>query len=295
MAKKFREMTQIKQRKPGQLGKSFNRMLNARFWVTLLLATLALSMIGPFGTYTEMSFGERLTYWSILIFGIGGVMIVVARPFLWLEPRFGLPVAGCLAIGTAVAAVPGTAIVYLMNGWMRDGALERSLLDVAVIWVNVAFVGLMISLVEIARHGSPELPRWMPNPYPQPTANADTEDSHNRKPADPAADRFETDPRNVISMTMQDHYVKITSAAGTEMVLMRFSDAMELMVDIEGAQIHRSHWVAWGHVIDFVRAGHKGTVTLSDGRTLPVSRSRVAKVQARMAKIARSSDDASAL
>ncbi len=276
----FREMTPKTSTKRDGLKRSVNRALNARVGLTLVMAALALSMIGPFGTYTEMSFVQRLAYWSILIMGIGGVMIFVTRPFLWLRAKFGLPAALCLALGTAVAAIPGTAMVYLMNGWMRSPALAWSFGDIVETWINVAFVGFLISLVETARHGIPSLPRWMP----QPTEARPSQETRQEMAKPERAFRFETLPSKIMSMTMQDHYVHITSATGTELALMRFSDAIALLEPGIGTQIHRSHWVAWRHVTDFERDGHKGSVILSDGRRLPVSRSYVATVQSYLAE-----------
>ncbi|RYE08124.1 MAG: LytTR family transcriptional regulator [Hyphomicrobiales bacterium] len=50
--------------------------------------------------------------------------------------------------------------------------------------------------------------------------------------------------------------------------------------EIEGLQIHRSHWVARDAVVKAVRAEGKLLVELSNGMRLPVSRGFAAKAKA---------------
>ena len=76
-------------------------------------------------------------------------------------------------------------------------------------------------------------------------------------------------------MSVQDHYVEVTTTAGSSLLLMRLSDAMRETGDVEGLQVHRSHWVARAHVTAAKREGDKAILTLSDGRNLPASRSHI--------------------
>jgi DNA-binding LytR/AlgR family response regulator len=56
------------------------------------------------------------------------------------------------------------------------------------------------------------------------------------------------------------------------MVLMRFADALTCLPVALGNQVHRSHWVAWGHVNkSFIRAGRQ-FLLLDNGVEVPVSR-----------------------
>ena len=55
----------------------------------------------------------------------------------------------------------------------------------------------------------------------------------------------------------------------TESVLKRF----------EGLQIHRSHWVAWGAVVETRREGDRVLLRLSTGDDIPVSRSHISKLR----------------
>ncbi len=78
--------------------------------------------------------------------------------------------------------------------------------------------------------------------------------------------------RDLICLSMQDHYVEVKTKLGAQLVLMRFSDALEELTDHPGWRIHRSHWVAEGGVADVRREGGKTFIVTADGAELPVSR-----------------------
>ena len=53
---------------------------------------------------------------------------------------------------------------------------------------------------------------------------------------------------------------------------MRLSDAIDELDGIEGAQVHRSWWVARDAITEAVRGDGRATLTLKDGAEVPVSR-----------------------
>jgi DNA-binding LytR/AlgR family response regulator len=53
---------------------------------------------------------------------------------------------------------------------------------------------------------------------------------------------------------------------------MRLSDAIAELEGIEGAQVHRSWWVAREAIAQAVRGDGRATLTLQDGAEVPVSR-----------------------
>jgi len=63
------------------------------------------------------------------------------------------------------------------------------------------------------------------------------------------------------------------------MVLMRLSDAMKETGDLPGAQVHRSHWVAFSAVRAARRDGDRAILTLTSGVEIPVSRANLPKVK----------------
>jgi DNA-binding LytR/AlgR family response regulator len=73
---------------------------------------------------------------------------------------------------------------------------------------------------------------------------------------------------------MQDHYVEVHTAAGSELLLLRFRDALREVEDVDGLQVHRSHWVARNAVVGVERrGGGRIVLRLVNGSRVPVSRS----------------------
>ena len=70
----------------------------------------------------------------------------------------------------------------------------------------------------------------------------------------------------------EDHYLRLHTSKGQDLVLMRLSDAVDELEGIEGAQVHRSWWVARDAITEAVRGDGRATLTLKDGAEVPVSR-----------------------
>jgi hypothetical protein len=71
----------------------------------------------------------------------------------------------------------------------------------------------------------------------------------------------------------EDHYLRLHTSRGQDLILMRFSDALAELEGADGAQTHRSWWVARAAVVDVRRADGRATLTLRNGAQAPVSRS----------------------
>lgn len=70
----------------------------------------------------------------------------------------------------------------------------------------------------------------------------------------------------------QDHYLRLHTDRGSDLILMRLSDALTELEGLEGAQTHRSWWVARDAVRDVERGDGRAVLTLEGGLTVPVSR-----------------------
>lgn len=75
------------------------------------------------------------------------------------------------------------------------------------------------------------------------------------------------------ALSAELHYVRVYTSAGSDLVLMRISDAVAQCGDVEGLRIHRSHWVALSAVSEVTCDGGSMTVRLRNDLELPVSRS----------------------
>lgn len=70
----------------------------------------------------------------------------------------------------------------------------------------------------------------------------------------------------------EDHYLRLHTSKGSDLILMRLSDAISELEGLEGMQIHRSWWVARNAVVDVKRPAGRAVLTLKDGAEVPVSR-----------------------
>ncbi|WP_312205390.1 LytTR family DNA-binding domain-containing protein [Brevundimonas sp.] len=71
--------------------------------------------------------------------------------------------------------------------------------------------------------------------------------------------------RSLVCLQMEDHYVRVHTDVGSELVLMPFFQAIAGLNGLEGLQTHRSWWVARAAVTGIVEDGRKLRLTLSNG------------------------------
>lgn len=74
------------------------------------------------------------------------------------------------------------------------------------------------------------------------------------------------------ALSAEDHYVRMHTSKGEEMVLMRLSDAIAETDGLIGWQTHRSWWVAKSAIENIQSKGRAAEVTLKSGLKAPVSR-----------------------
>ncbi len=79
----------------------------------------------------------------------------------------------------------------------------------------------------------------------------------------------------------EDHYLRLHTSKGRDLVLMRLSDALAELYGLDGAQTHRSWWVARGAIREVRRSDGRATLTLPDGTAAPVSRTHARALRAR--------------
>lgn len=79
----------------------------------------------------------------------------------------------------------------------------------------------------------------------------------------------------------EDHYLRVRTNAGQDLILLRMADAMAELEGLEGMQVHRSWWVARAGIADARRGDGRATLTLKDGSIAPVSRTYAAELRRR--------------
>jgi hypothetical protein len=242
----------------------------------MTIVGVILALIGPFGS-ADAPLAVRLVSWLLFAW----VGYAVYNPIGWAVeqlhrslhlPEIGLWIAGCL-----IATIPMSAIVWAIGFWPRpvpmptgEQALEA--------YINVLIIGASITvlfhLIERSKQASPAAAAERPAaaartapldaPAPQPAFLE-------RLPAHLGTD--------LIALEMEDHYVRAHTALGSELILMRMRDAVAELQGIEGAQVHRSWWVARDAVEDVKREGRNLRLVLPGGIEAPVSRARVTELK----------------
>lgn len=76
----------------------------------------------------------------------------------------------------------------------------------------------------------------------------------------------------VWAVEAEDHYLRLHTSKGQDLILLRLADAIAELEGLEGAQVHRSWWVARDAIADARRGDGRATLTLRDGSEVPVSR-----------------------
>lgn len=206
-------------------------------------------LIGPFGTDDSLSFMARLGYWGAVVCSasliMAGVQVVLARVF-----GFGLLLEALL--GSLIFAAVYVPLLILINGWV----FTETTIGFGSTFVSVFFISLLIyAVVWLATWKGAETK----------TLPATTGSVFMRRLSQP--------PNSILwALMAEDHYVRAITSTGEEMILMRFSDALDEVAALEGAQIHRSTWVAKKGVLNISRENGKVAVTLRNGKQVFASR-----------------------
>lgn len=213
------------------------------------IATLA----SPFGT-DSIPLIPRAMYWLVAMGGAVFLSNVIIAWSYQAPPLLRLPM---LARGMVGAMIFSALYTVLLVGFGRLFFGGVGFPGIALMFGYVAPICVAITAVVHlyrAGRGSPTVaaPRSEPPPF--------------FKRLKPALGR------NLIRLSMQDHYVEVVTEKGTQLVLMRFGDALEELDGIAGWRIHRSHWVAEAGMRSLKRENSKLLIVMSDGAELPVSR-----------------------
>lgn len=235
-------------------------------WLRILLAAgvvaVILAVSGGFGTGV-LTMAARMAYWLGLTalgtsLGIAAARLIVPRA--WFERRvwwaWGL-IALCITL-------PMTAVVAMAEVAFKHRPLApRVLLDVFP-GTLATTAGMTALAFLVRRRGSVE--------------------THAAAAGAPPPKFLERLPpklsgAEVWAVEAQDHYLRLHTSKGHDLILMRLSDAIAELEGIEGAQTHRSWWVARGAVAEAARGDGRATLTLKNGAAAPVSRAHAKRLR----------------
>ena len=115
--------------------------------------------------------------------------------------------------------------------------------------------------------------------------NAETPSDANEGDVQPTPDFLRQNSKlraeDVLALQAEEHYVRIFSRNGSEMVHCRFGDAVQQMPDQLGLQVHRSWWVAESAIQSAKRGSRRWQLDLVGDVSVPVSDSYAAAARER--------------
>jgi hypothetical protein len=224
----------------------------------LLLFTfvgLVMAELGPYRTL-ETPQALRTAYWLIAVFGSGLAGIVVDRAIARRVRGFWLRIAAVSILLTP----PITLYIYALNAIMLDLPRRWWLLP-QLGWQVLVVMLLLMTLRALLWRRVVETRTVVMPPLPEAERHFRLRLSARRRAA------------RLIALEAEDHYVRVHTDSGSELVAMRFSEALDELAHAYGFRLHRSWWVA-AEAIEGVRWSRgRGEVRLAGGVVAPVSRS----------------------
>lgn len=244
----------------------------------MLGISLVLAVVGPFGTFASMPFVQRLPYFLVTCLTTWLLVTGLIRLLLRWDALDSWHTVARAALAGALAAIPGSLVVFALEAALRTTPQLRTLLwlipNHALLTVSISVViGLF---VHQRLHQQADIERARVADLPAPPSEPTTEP--------PSTSFFRRIPpalgHDLLALEMEDHYLRIHTAIGSDLILLRLRDAIAELGKAAGLQVHRSWWVAHGAVQGATRDGARLTLVLRNGLEVPVSKTRREAVRA---------------
>jgi hypothetical protein len=216
---------------------------------------LVLAEMGPYRTLEAPQL-VRTAYWLLAVFGAGMAGALTGRLVARRARGFWVRIA----VASMVATLPVTLYIYALNAWMLD-LPRRWWLMPQLAWQVLVVLLLLMTLRSLLWRRVVETRTVIMPPLPEAERDFRLRLSAKRRSA------------RLIAIEAEDHYVRVHTDAGCELVAMRFSEALEELARAHGYRLHRSWWAS-ADAIEAVRWKRgTGEARLTGGITAPVSRS----------------------
>lgn len=232
--------------------------------VTASPALLLLTVIGPFGTYSNFNVIERLFYWAAMLASCGPVFELVVPKFLY-SPRFTGEYARArrFTLGVMASVVCSFWLVYsieyISRGPISVDRLPHLLLGLVVIGGTISYFRFMFRSTATLN------------------TNDKTDINYDHIPFFAANPDLLGLPIRWI--TMQDHYALVVLEGAEKSIHASMAELERQLNNYPGIRIHRSHWVAYRSMHDLKKAGRSFQVDIGDGKSLPVGVTYLKKVE----------------
>ncbi|WP_293345035.1 LytTR family DNA-binding domain-containing protein [Phenylobacterium sp.] len=244
---------------------------SVRPWMRRLAADFALwiaigvvmAFLGPFET-ARQPLSLRFAYWLLCMVGGGLIGVAIDEPLRRRVSHFW----SRLVAASVLMTPPVTILVGLVNHFMFGDRLG---------WANLAEPAFQVFVVCIATMCLRQL-AWAQAVRPPLLAEPEAP----RDPTHTFRQRLSAKRRGaeLIAVEAEDHYLRVHTDAGQELITARFGDALKELDAAPGFRTHRSWWVATGAIDEVKWLRGRGEAKLKCGLVVPISRSNAAPLKA---------------
>jgi LytTr DNA-binding domain len=242
-----------------------------------ILVGLLLGLAGPFGSYPAFPAATRYAFW--LGMTVAGVVAAIAADAVVPISRLrtGAVRNGALAL---ISALPMTFVVAWTLSLVQPGRVFTPQ-QLPALFGCIAAIQLLVVYATTTRAHTVDdagVPVRV-SPAPEPTGEAVSA-------AFPPALLSKLPSgigSGIIALETEDHYLRVHAAGGSALILMRMADAVALLDQQLGMQVHRRWWVAEAAVAGVRTEGQKLSLCLIDNTEVPVGRTFSTTVRARFA------------
>ena len=244
-----------------------------RAWVRDVSLTAALcvfyALLAPFGQ-DRTPLQQRVIEDFALGFASMALLWPPMRLALRLGDRAGLPELFVLVAGLVVLTGPVTLVSAAVIGAVQPAGPVNLVAAYFMILTMVLPGGVTYMMIErrlLARQTPPATAEPPPSP-----------------PSSPAPPRLLARMKPslgdvVLALQGEDHYVRVHTSLGSELLLMRLADAIDELDGLAGERVHRSWWVARAAVAGARINGRRACLSLSNGVNAPVSREATSRLR----------------
>lgn len=234
-----------------------------------VLAGVFLGFAGAFST-NDAALPVRLAYWTCvcLLGSLAGapVMALATRAPALSQRRWVLA-----ALAFALLTLILTPVIWAVTRLVLDRDMDLSSLPafaapVAAVTAAMTTLSFALNRAPVQTHATPPSARsFAPEEPPAPAQTTVAAKFLDRLPP-------KLREADLFGVESEDHYLRLHTSRGQDLILMRLSDALTELDGLEGAQTHRSWWVARdGFDSAHVTQG-RALLRLKNGVEAPVSR-----------------------
>ncbi|WP_454713930.1 LytTR family DNA-binding domain-containing protein [Caulobacter segnis] len=223
----------------------------------LVAIGLLMGFLGPYGT-VRLPAVPGYVYWMACMVGSGLIGIVLdhllARRLTHTWPRVALVTALMTPLCALLVMTSAVIIFHDRYSWAGFWRLLPQ------VWPIALAVMAVRALVWRPRPHRVETRTVVEPPLPEAEAAFRKRLSAKRRGA------------RLIAVEAHDHYLKVHTDAGEELITLRFADALDELAKVHGWRVHRSWWIA-AEAVESVRWRRgSGEARLAGGLEAPVSR-----------------------